>query len=717
MLFLAEMPLLVSTGLGLLVREFCKRVKPNKQAAPALTRGLYTVNKKNVVRRKRVYNNDPFSNDELKQRLGGYCVRRYCSSTSINQSDLEWQPVYRFHKIPLYSGVARAKFLQTIFSALLVPYQTYGFLTDTLSLQGYIGSLGFAAIAPLVLVGFTRYFNRIIGVVSFNEENQLVRFGYLGFWGGRKNLIVSLDDIMPLTDTYDLDDAKAIVKLDLKQHGYLLLSLRDCQIVDEEIGREIFGNLKYFKKLWNFSTFLVRLILLFPLIEYLQQSAELMASRHHVSNEAEVANFDLFCKNRVEALNLLAKAISADENPLNTKRNVLLLYKKAIWQIRKALQIRTDKCPSNSRQQMEIDRQALEKNLSLAQERSDHLTQLLGMGTSQQTARATANGGGQIRKVQSTPATTSSRAVRPVRDRASLLKNVNGNYGDEILSAMISTSEIKMSDILGNEDAKLALEESVILPTLNPALFSGLREPCKGILLFGPPGNGKTMLAKAVATESECAFFNISSATIMSKWVGDAERMMQALFQVARNAQPSIIFIDEVDSLLSERKENENGAARRVKTEFLLQFDGCSSKSGDRILVLGATNRPQELDDAIMRRFPRRIYIALPDERARANLIKQNFSKTNTRVQISDRELNSIARACDNYSFSDLSALCREAAMFPLKGLSREQLKNVTHNDLRAVTYQDLFDATKLVRASSNPENVKKLKEYATSFA
>ncbi|KAI6190007.1 AAA domain-containing protein [Aphelenchoides bicaudatus] len=291
------------------------------------------------------------------------------------------------------------------------------------------------------------------------------------------------------------------------------------------------------------------------------------------------------------------------------------------------------------------------------------------------------------------------------KKRAVLIKGVNKDFAEEILSAMISTSGIRMADILGNEDAKRALEEAVVLPTLNPSLFSGLREPRKGHLTFWTAWKRK---------DNAC---DISSATIMSKWVGDAERMMQALFQVARNAQPSIIFIDEVDSLLSERKENENGAARRVKTEFLLQFDGCSSRSDDRILVLGATNRPQELDDAIMRRFPRRIYINLPNEKARIDLIKNNFARTNTRMNTTDEQIEAIARKCTNYSFSDLSALCREAAMFPLRSLSREQLKTATLDDLRPITYSDLLEASELVRASTNPENVRRLEDYAERFA
>lgn len=160
----------------------------------------------------------------------------------------------------------------------------------------------------------------------------------------------------------------------------------------------------------------------------------------------------------------------------------------------------------------------------------------------------------------------------------------------------------------GLEFAKNSLKEAIILPTKFPDIFVGIRQPWKGILLYGPPGTGKTYLAKACATQANSTFFSISSSDLISKYVGESEKMIKALFEMARAKQPSIIFVDEIDSLAGARSEGENEASRRVKTEFMVQMQGVGNANSNGVLVLGATNLPWALDSAIRRYF---IFIGL----------------------------------------------------------------------------------------------------------
>merc|ERR1719489_644288 len=187
---------------------------------------------------------------------------------------------------------------------------------------------------------------------------------------------------------------------------------------------------------------------------------------------------------------------------------------------------------------------------------------------------------------------------------------------------------IKWDDVAGLEGAKDALKGAVIMPIKFPHLFTGNRTAWRGILLYGPPGTGKTYLAKAVATEANnSTFFSVSSSDLVSKWLGESEKLVKNLFEMAREQKPSIIFIDEIDSLTSSRSDNESESARRIKTEFLVQMQGVGNDN-DGILVLGATNIPWVLDSAIRRRFEKRIYIPLPEAHARADLFKLNLGNT-----------------------------------------------------------------------------------------
>lgn len=227
---------------------------------------------------------------------------------------------------------------------------------------------------------------------------------------------------------------------------------------------------------------------------------------------------------------------------------------------------------------------------------------------------------------------------------------------------------VHWEDIAGLNEAKKSLHEALIMPIKYPNFFVGNVKPWKGILLYGPPGTGKTFLAKACATECESTFFNVSSSDLMSKYVGESERLIKELFKLANEKAPSIIFIDEVDSMCGSRSEGENEAAKRVKTEFLVQMQGVNNPN-ERVLVLGATNLPWALDPAIRRRFERRVYIALPDLEARMYLLR-NKLKSLDRL-LSDADIKYIAEKTDGYSGSDLEVFCKDAAMEPLRFAQR----------------------------------------------
>ncbi|XP_025310022.1 spastin isoform X4 [Canis lupus baileyi] len=300
----------------------------------------------------------------------------------------------------------------------------------------------------------------------------------------------------------------------------------------------------------------------------------------------------------------------------------------------------------------------------------------------------------------STP-TTAARKKKDLKN----FRNVDSNLANLIMNEIVDNgTAVKFDDIAGQELAKQALQEIVILPSLRPELFTGLRAPARGLLLFGPPGNGKTMLAKAVAAESNATFFNISAASLTSKYVGEGEKLVRALFAVARELQPSIIFIDEVDSLLCERREGEHDASRRLKTEFLIEFDGVQSAGDDRVLVMGATNRPQELDEAVLRRFIKRVYVSLPNEETRLLLLKNLLCKQGS--PLTQKELAQLARMTDGYSGSDLTALAKDAALGPIRELKPEQVKNMSASEMRNIRLSDFTESLKKIKRSVSPQTL-----------
>ncbi|CAN0841298.1 Outer mitochondrial transmembrane helix translocase [Linum grandiflorum] len=282
----------------------------------------------------------------------------------------------------------------------------------------------------------------------------------------------------------------------------------------------------------------------------------------------------------------------------------------------------------------------------------------------------------------------------PYHDLKNLAKD---EYESNFVSAVVPPGEIgvRFDDVGALEDVKKALKELVILPMSRPELFShgNLLRPCKGVLLFGPPGTGKTLLAKALATEAGANFISITGSTLTSKWFGDAEKLTKALFSFATKLAPVIIFVDEVDSLLGARGgASEHEATRRMKNEFMAAWDGLRSKDSQRILVLGATNRPFDLDDAVIRRLPRRIYVDLPDAENRMKILKIILGNENLTT---DFQFEELANATEGYSGSDLKNLCIAGAYRPVQEILEKENKDGVNDGaaLRPLTLDDFIQS------------------------
>lgn len=260
--------------------------------------------------------------------------------------------------------------------------------------------------------------------------------------------------------------------------------------------------------------------------------------------------------------------------------------------------------------------------------------------------------------------------------RAASLRSVvtENDFEKRLLTDVVPAEELGVTfDSIGALDkVKETLHEIVMLPLQRPELFrrGNLAKPTKGVLLFGPPGTGKTMLAKAVATEAGANFMNVSLSSVASKWFGEGEKFVKAVFSLARKIAPSVIFIDEVDSMLGKRgeKRTEHEATRKMKNEFMSAWDGLRTRDSERVLVLGATNRPFDLDDAVLRRLPRRLLVDLPDAANRAKILR---IITRDEELGPDVDLEALAALLQGYSGSDLRNLCIAAAYNPI----REHLK------------------------------------------
>ncbi|XP_048360275.1 katanin p60 ATPase-containing subunit A-like 2 [Sphaerodactylus townsendi] len=271
---------------------------------------------------------------------------------------------------------------------------------------------------------------------------------------------------------------------------------------------------------------------------------------------------------------------------------------------------------------------------------------------------------------------------RKLRSRERLLKPLGAFIGmtGEMreLATVVSRDiylhnpNVKWKDIIGLDVAKQLVKEAVVYPIRYPQLFTGILSPWKGLLLYGPPGTGKTLLAKAVATECNTTFFNISASTIVSKWRGDSEKLVRVLFELARYHAPSTIFLDELESVMSQRGSSPGGeheGSLRMKTELLVQMDGLA-RSDDLVFVLAASNLPWDLDCAMLRRLEKRILVDLPSKEAREAMVQHWLPAVSNSGGVELRtnlDYASLSQEMEGYSGSDVKLVCKEAAMRPVR--------------------------------------------------
>lgn len=295
-------------------------------------------------------------------------------------------------------------------------------------------------------------------------------------------------------------------------------------------------------------------------------------------------------------------------------------------------------------------------------------------------------------------------AQRKKEIKQRLGKSITTNtYEDVIACDVINPDHLSVSfnHIGGLNAIKERLYELVILPLRRPDLFArgNLLKPVKGVLLYGPPGTGKTMLAKAIAKESNACFINVRAATLQSKWFGDAQKLVTAVFTLASKLQPSIIFIDEIDSMLGKRHSNEHEAVNNMKTEFMALWDGFTTDEYSQVMVLGATNRPWEVDEAVLRRLPQSFLVGLPDENQRiAILSKMLEGEVMDESFHKAQAMSKLGKKTQGYSGSDLKQLCTNAAYYPIRELlqaERKKPSSVGTMQPRSLTLLDFLQALK----------------------
>eukprot|EP01029_Cantina_marsupialis_P004301 TRINITY_DN14345_c0_g1_i1.p1 TRINITY_DN14345_c0_g1~~TRINITY_DN14345_c0_g1_i1.p1 ORF type:complete len:541 (+),score=119.01 TRINITY_DN14345_c0_g1_i1:43-1665(+) len=286
---------------------------------------------------------------------------------------------------------------------------------------------------------------------------------------------------------------------------------------------------------------------------------------------------------------------------------------------------------------------------------------------------------------------------------------------------------IELSDIAGLQHVKTAFRETIGFYALNPAIYQDkLGKPPNGFLLFGPPGTGKTLLGKALASSINARFFSVSSSGLLSKWMGESEKLVQALFMAGKVFEPSMIFMDEIDSLLTQRASGEQETTRRIKNELFICMNGNNDLAGD-VFVIGATNRPQELDEAARRRFALRLYVPLPCYDARLFQLNKELNECDARINLSPTEFEEAARALKGFSGSDIFQVCQAARRACISKLVAALPKNSSMEDINqhirsigkddlVITYADVQKAIETGARTVADKDVVELDEWNKKY-